>query len=120
MPRKARPKWQVAFNAKTGHHQVYGRYDYRVVGKPGEPDYERVRVAPEYRDPYEFEATLTYVGLHKAKSTLAFVWEAEDGVQYQMLLSGLDDAIEQIQNGVLVGRFGFENQGGNTGLKLLK
>lgn len=75
--------------------------------------------ADEWRDNYEFVATMRFVTFKRGRSAAYAIWETEDGEQYSMFLTDLEDAIPYMVDGHLtIRRFTFSKRGSNYGVKL--
>jgi hypothetical protein len=68
----------------------------------------------EWRDNYEFDARLKYVGYFKGRSSARMEFMNMDNMEtYSMTLHEFNDHAEKMVNGVLPGRWTFRKQGAN-------
>lgn len=75
----------------------------------------------EWRDNYQFEATLTYRSYGRGRSSVTFYWNDADGHSYTMFLSDLDDILSKgkLDGNCVTGRWTFVKKGSSYGVKLI-
>jgi len=73
----------------------------------------------EWRDNYEFDASLKFTYAGRGRSAVKFHFEDEFGKQYEMFLQDLSDIIANsiIDKGSISGRLTFCKKGENFGIK---
>lgn len=78
--------------------------------------------AGEWRDNYEFEATLTVESMERGRSAARFILRDEHGRRFTMFMTDMLELIqtaELIAYGHIDGRWTFQKRGANYGIKLI-
>ena len=78
---------------------------------------------PNWRDNFEFEATLTYHGFDNGiRSAHRILWEDEEGHVYPMFISRFGEALEAhgMDGNSMTGRWTFMKQGQNFSIRAVK
>jgi hypothetical protein len=75
-----------------------------------------------WRDPYEFEARLTYHSFGRGRSAAYFIWADEEGNQYPMFMSEVDRLLRlaRFEGGSVSGRWSFVKRGSNYSIRLVE
>lgn len=78
--------------------------------------------AHDYKDPYEFTDTLTYVGYGRGRSAAHFYFKDSKNKTYNMFISDFDDLIKtgKFSSGTITATFTFVKKGQNFGIQLVK
>ena len=72
----------------------------------------------EWKENFQFQATLVYEGYRKGRSSIAFRFhDLKTNINYSMFISDFDDIVGYLTNGTLTGIFTFIKKGANYGLK---
>lgn len=112
------PKWKVPFKA-DGTPMRYALNDpnsrYRRDDMQHHPDF-----ADEWRENYEFTATLYFNGFARGRSAAYAYFNTADDQRYTMFLTDLADAIPYLEKGFLRDKtFTFTKRGQNYGIKVV-
>lgn len=102
------------------------RGNYRIPFNPNGslmhfPGYNGGGANIEWRDNYEFEATLRLDGMRRGRSAKYIEWKDNKGdAIYPMFIADLLDLMKHgsISGGVAVGRWTFTKRGQNYGIRL--
>ena len=80
--------------------------------------YELKQGRVEMRPVVNFEATLTYKGYFKGRSSVLIHLEDENGLMWPMFLSAFDKLISKMTHGVITGTWTVVKRGNNYGITL--
>lgn len=108
--------------AKKGDYKIPFGKDGRPQSYPS-PWYEgeypnHKAVGPEWRDNTPFDATMTFDGYGRGRSSAVICFKDETGIEYSMFLSDFSDCAKLMEKGVITGRWAFTKKGMNYGLQL--
>jgi hypothetical protein len=100
---KKRTSYQIPFD-KDGNQLSFPGYTFH-----------------EWRDNYEFDATLTYETYGRGRSSVTFYWKDDDGHRYTMFVSDFDDILNSVglHGKKVTGRWTFVKKGQDYGVKLV-
>lgn len=70
------------------------------------------------REPFEFNATLTYKDFERGRSALNIVWVSDEGIEYRSGMYLLDTHLKRGGGNKITGTFTFKKQGTSVLLAL--
>lgn len=73
--------------------------------------------AKEWRPAEKFSAKLTYRGCYRGRSAAVFTFVDENGHSYPFFMSGFDEIVKHMVNGVVSGIFQPVKRGSNYGIE---
>lgn len=91
---------KIPFNKNTGNQLGY-------------PDYGCEQV-----DNYFFDATLTFIGFSRGRSSVKVIFQDIKGIEYEMFATNFSDLVKGclLDNGVITGEWSFCKRGQNYGI----